>query len=79
VPAKPFAIVPCMSEAGTDSVAQDLRLELGEDGRQRGRGAAGGCGQIERFGQRYEADAEMFQLLKGCEQVGQVIEGIGAI
>lgn len=73
MPAKPFAIVPCMSEAGTDSVAQDLRLELGEDGRQRGRG------QIERFGQRYEADAEMFQLLKGCEQVGQVIEGIGAI
>jgi len=32
--------------------------------------ATGRCGQIQRFGERHEPDARMFQFLKGCQQVG---------
>jgi hypothetical protein len=39
-----------MSEAGANSVAQDLAFELSEDRQQRGHRTASGCGQIERFG-----------------------------
>ena len=56
--------------AGADSLAQDLAFELGEDGQQRGHCATCRCGQVQRFSQRHETDAEMLQLLKCCKQVG---------
>jgi alpha-beta hydrolase superfamily lysophospholipase len=34
-----------------------------------GHGATGGCGQIQRLGQRHEAYSEMLQFLQGCQQI----------
>ena len=69
-PAKPLAVLPGMSQSGPHALSQDLALELSEDGQQRGHRATGRRGQVQRLGQRYEADAEMFQFLQRGEQVG---------
>jgi hypothetical protein len=53
-----------MGQTGSDALAQDLALKLGKHGEQASHGAAGGRGQIKRFGQRNETHAEMLQLLK---------------
>ena len=65
-----------MGQAGADALAQDLAFELGEHGEQPGHGATGGCGQIERFGQRYESYAEM---LKFLERRNQVRDAVGQL
>ena len=67
---RPFAVLAGMGEASTDSLAQYLAFELGEDGQQRGHCATCRCGQVQRFGQRHEADAEMLQFLQRGKQVG---------
>ena len=51
------------------SFPQDLAFELGEDGQQSGHRSAGGRGQVQRLGQRDEADAQMLQFLKRGQQV----------
>src|SRR5690349_636778 len=61
--AQTFAVLPRMSKPCTDAFAKDFSFELGEDGEQPGHSAAGGRGQIESFGERHEADAEMIELL----------------
>ena len=62
-PAQLFAIQPGMSESRPPALPKDLALEGGEHSQQRGHCATSRCGQVQRLGQRYEADAEMFQFL----------------
>jgi len=62
-PAKPLAVLPGMSKSGPYTLTEDLALEGGEDGEQRGHCATSRCGQVQRLGQRYEPDAEMLKLL----------------
>jgi hypothetical protein len=45
-------------------LAQDLVFELGEGRQQASHGAAPGCCQIKRFGQRHETDTEFSQFLQ---------------
>jgi hypothetical protein len=47
--AQGFSVLPCVRQTGTEAFAQDFALELSEDGQHCGHGAAGGCGQVERF------------------------------
>ena len=61
--AQTFAVLSRMSKSGADAFAKDFSFELREDGQQSGHSATGGRGQIESFGQRHEADAEMLQFL----------------
>jgi len=61
--AKPSAVLPGMSEAGPHAFPEDLALELGEDGQQSGHRTPRGCSQVQRLGQQYEANAEMFKFL----------------
>src|SRR5580704_16516478 len=68
-PTQLFAVQPCLNQSGACTLAQDLTFELGEDCQQAGHRATGGRREIERFGQRDEADSEMLQFLKGREQV----------
>ena len=67
--AEAFAVLPCVSQTGADAFAQDLAFELGEHREQSGHGATCGRGQIECFGQRYEADAEMLKFLERRNQI----------
>ena len=69
-PAQPFTVLPCVGQASPSSSAQNLPFECGEYGQQSGHGASGWRGQIQRLGQRHEADAKMLQFLKCSEQVG---------
>jgi hypothetical protein len=48
---------------------KNLSFELGEDGQQSGHGATSGRSQIESFGERHEADAQIFKLLERCQQI----------
>jgi hypothetical protein len=52
-----------MSEACPHAFPEDLALELGEDGQQSGHRTPRGCSQVQRLGQQYEANAEMFKFL----------------
>ena len=49
---------------------RNFALEGGEDGQQRGHRATRRSGQVQRLGQRHEADTEVFQLLQRGQQVG---------
>ena len=68
-PTQALAVLPGVRQASTHPLAQDLPFELGEHRQQAGHRATGWCGQIQRFGQRYETDSEMLQFLKRCQQV----------
>src|ERR1035437_6219613 len=59
-----------MSEFRPNSFPKDFALEGGENGQQRGHCTTRRSGQVERLGQRHEADAEMLQFLQSREQVG---------
>jgi hypothetical protein len=59
-----------MSETGPHALPKDLALKGGENGQQRGHCTTRRCGQVQRLGQRYEADTEVFQLLQSGQQVG---------
>ena len=58
-----------MGQAGPSSFPQNFPFELGENSEQAGHRTPGGRSQIQRLGQRHEADAEMLQLLEGCQQI----------
>ena len=58
-----------MGQAGPSSFLQNLPFERGEYGEQASHRSPGRRGQIQRFGQRHEADAEMLQFLKRCQQI----------
>jgi hypothetical protein len=53
-----------MRQAGPRSFSKNLPFELREDGEQAGHGASGWRGQVQRFGQRHEPNAEMLQFLQ---------------
>src|SRR5664280_1133030 len=59
-----------MGKASPYSFPKDFALEGGENGQQRGHRTTRRSGQVERLGQRHEADAEMLQFLQSREQVG---------
>src|SRR5271157_6351977 len=69
-PSQALPVLSGMSQSGANPLAQDLAFELGEYGQQTGHGPTGGRGQVQRFGQRNETDAEMFQFPQSAEQVG---------
>ena len=58
-----------MGQASPSPFPQNLSFELGEDGQQSGHRSTGWRGQIQRLGQRHEADTEMLQFLKGRQQI----------
>ena len=60
-----FALLASVIQTGADTLAKDVPFKLCKHGEQAGHGAAGGCGQIEGFGERYEAHAEMLKFLQG--------------
>jgi hypothetical protein len=64
-----FAVEPRMSQTGPHTLAQDFAFELGKHSEQSGRGSTRRCGQIERFGQRYESHVEMLKFLERRYQV----------
>jgi hypothetical protein len=43
-------LLACVGQTSPDSLAQDFPFELGEHREQSGHGAAGGRGEVERFG-----------------------------
>jgi hypothetical protein len=59
-----------MSQSSSYAFPQDLAFEGGEDGHQPSHCTAARCGQVQRLGKRYEADAQMFQLLQSSQQIG---------
>lgn len=63
------AFLARLGDAGLDAIAQDIALEFREHGEHAGQGSAAGGGHVERLGQRYEADTEMFQFPQSSEQV----------
>ena len=67
--AEPFSILPRMSQASASSLPQNFPFELGEDRQQASHGSTGRRGQIQRLGQRDEADTQMFQFLQRRQQV----------
>jgi hypothetical protein len=60
-----------LGDAGFHALAQDLPLKLGEDGEHAGQGAAAGCGHVEGFGERDEADAQLGQLFQRQHKIGK--------
>ena len=61
--AEAFAVLACVIQTGTDSLAKNLAFELGEHSEQSGHRTTCRRGQIECFGQRYEADSEMLKFV----------------
>lgn len=59
-----------MIQAGPGSSPQDFPFELGEDRQQSGHGATRLRGYVQRLGQRNESNTQMFQFLKGGQQIG---------
>jgi len=57
--------------AGADSFAEDLMFELREHGKQPGHRAASRRGQIQRFGERYEADAQSGEFLQRNDKIDE--------
>jgi hypothetical protein len=58
-----------MRQARPRSFLHNLPFELGEDRKQAGHGSTGWGGQIQRLGQRDEADAEVFEFLGRRQQI----------
>jgi hypothetical protein len=61
--AQAFALLTCVIQTGTDSLAKNLAFELGEHSEQSGHRTTGRRGQIECFRQRYEAHSEMLKFV----------------
>lgn len=68
--AQTLAALPGLGQPNAGSFAQNLSFELGEDGKQTGHGAPGWRSQIQRLGQRNEADSQMLQFLECRQQIG---------
>src|SRR5947209_19062542 len=60
-----------MGEPGTYTFPQDLVLECSEDAEHSSHGSTSWRCQIQCFGQRHEADAEMIQFLECGDQIQQ--------
>jgi hypothetical protein len=43
------SLLACLSDSGLDAVAQNVALELREDGQHAGQGAPTGGGQVQRL------------------------------
>jgi hypothetical protein len=63
-PAQPLAVLASMGQASPSSFLQNLPFEGGENGQHCSHRTPGRRGQIQRFGQRDETDAEMVQFLQ---------------
>jgi hypothetical protein len=68
--AEGFAVLPGMSQTGTNALAQHFAFELSEDRQHGGHGVTDGCDQVKSFSQRDAADAVMFQLLERDQRIG---------
>ena len=64
-----FPFSPRMSQTSPGSFPQNLSFELSKDGQRSGHGPSGGRGQIKRLGQGDKPDAQVFEFLKGGQQV----------
>src|ERR1035438_7938576 len=62
--AQPLAVLAGMSETGPHTLPKDLALEGGEHGQQRSHCTTRRSGQVERLGQRHEANAEMLKFMQ---------------
>jgi hypothetical protein len=58
-------------ESGADAFAEDFVFELGEDRQQSRHRTASWRGQIQRFGQRHETDAEFRQFFECNDQISE--------
>jgi hypothetical protein len=68
--AQTLAVLPGMSESSPYAFSEDFALEGSEHCQQPSHRTTGRRGQVQRLGQRYEADAEMLQFLQSGEQIG---------
>ena len=68
-PAEPLAIHSSVGQARPSPFLQDLPFETGEDCEHGGHRSPSRCRQIQRFGQRHEANAQVFEFLQGCQQI----------
>jgi hypothetical protein len=68
-PTETFTPLAGVGQASPSSFPQNLPFKLGEDGQQSCHCTTGWCGQIQSFGQGNETDAQMFQFLKGRQQI----------
>jgi hypothetical protein len=68
-PTQPFSVRPCMLQARPRSFPQNLPFELSENRKQPGHGSTGRGGQVQRLGERHEANAQMFEFLERCQQI----------
>ncbi len=66
---QPLAVLPCMLQTCAHAFAQNLPFKLGEDCKQPCHGSTGRSCQIQSFCERHEPDSQMFQFLKGCQQI----------
>ena len=60
-----------IARTGANPFTEHVVFELGEHRQQPSHGAADRCGQIESFGERYEADAQVGEFLQGNDQIRQ--------
>ena len=65
------SLQPRFGNARADSLAQNLMFELREHRKQPGHRAVGCCGQIERFSERYETDAQFGEFLQRHDQIDE--------
>jgi hypothetical protein len=70
-PAVRAAFLAGLGNPGLHAVAQDVPLELGEDGKHAGQRPSARGGQVERLAERDEADLEYGQFLKRHDQIDQ--------
>src|SRR5215208_3638603 len=69
--AESLAVLPCVGEASAYTLSQDLVFECSKNAEQAGHCPTGWSGQVQRFGQRHETNAEIFQFLECGHQIRQ--------
>ena len=62
-PTQSFTVLPGVSQTGAHPLAQNLAFKLGKYGQQSRHSPTGRRGQVQRFSQRDETDAQVFQFL----------------
>jgi hypothetical protein len=70
-PAEMRALQTRLGNACANPFAEDFVFEVSEDLEQPSHGAPGRCCQIQRFGERYETNAQLRQIFQGDDQVGE--------
>ena len=63
-PAEPLAVLPGVGQASPSSFLQNLPFKGGKNSEHGGHGATGRRREVQRLGQRHEADAQVRKLYR---------------